>query len=64
MTLNPLTEKFKSEFLYVHVRDGEYARTLEMEAGNIFFDVDAEGRVLGIEVLVPSTVTLMGVDAP
>ena len=35
-----------------------------MEAGNIFFDVDAEGRVLGIEVLVPSTVTLMGVDAP
>lgn len=34
--------------LYLYVRDGEVARTLEVEEG-VYLDLDAEDRPLGLE---------------
>lgn len=36
--------------LYIELREGEQARTLEVDP-NTYIDLDAENRVLGIEVL-------------
>jgi len=37
--------------MYWHVSEGEHARTIEVEPLQIYVDVDAEDRTLGIEFL-------------
>ena len=39
-----------ADALYVRVRDGEVADTVEVAEG-VIVDLDREGRVLGIEIL-------------
>ncbi len=36
---------------YVRVRAGRASRTVEHEAGRVYVDLDAEGRLLGFEML-------------
>lgn len=38
---------------YATIREGEHARTVEVEEGATMVDLDADGRLLGIEVLSP-----------
>lgn len=37
--------------VYLYVREGEHARTVEVEPMKIYVDVDTEGHTLGIEFL-------------
>ena len=37
--------------VYVNVREGEHARTIEVEPLRIYVDVDAGGDTLGVEFL-------------
>ena len=41
----------EADAVYVDVTDGAQARTVEVEPDNIYVDIDAEGRTLGIEFL-------------
>ena len=48
--------------LYVRLRDGEIAETIEYpEQQEIFLDLDEKGQLLGIEVLEPSGVDLVSI---
>ncbi|QDM00273.1 DUF2283 domain-containing protein [Rhodopseudomonas palustris] len=48
----------KADAVYITVGKGTFAETLE--AGPFIYDVDAEGRVLGIEILSASRVLAPG----
>lgn len=41
----------QADAVYVYVNEGEHARTIEVEPMEIYVDVDAEGRTLGVEFL-------------
>jgi uncharacterized protein YuzE len=41
----------EAKALYLYVAEGEHARAVEVEPLKIYPDVDAEGRILGIEFL-------------
>ena len=51
----------KADALYMKVRPGVVARTLELGAG-IHLDVDARGWALGVEVLSPDPALLRRLD--
>lgn len=38
---------------YIRLREGDVAETEEVEEGTVFFDRDADGNLLGIEILGP-----------
>lgn len=40
----------QADALYVHIRDGEVSRTLEVDEG-VYVDLDAERRPLGLEFI-------------
>lgn len=46
----------QADALYIRLREGEVAESDEVRPG-VIFDLDAEGRVLGIEMLDVSTRT-------
>ncbi|TSE25104.1 hypothetical protein Tsedi_01674 [Tepidimonas sediminis] len=46
----------QADALYIRLREGEVADSDEVRPG-VIFDLDAEGRVLGIEMLDVSTRT-------
>lgn len=54
--LGRLTWKRDGEFLYLHVRDGKFGRTVCR--GNVNVDLDGDGAVLGIEVCMASDVSV------
>ena len=41
------------EAVYIHVREGKVATTREIEGDTLLADYDADGNVLGIEILAP-----------
>ncbi len=45
--------------VYFHIRDGDSAETKEIEKGRAFADYDANGRLLGVDLLAPCKVTIL-----
>lgn len=50
---------------WLHVREGIVAETREMSPhGEVLVDYDADGRVIGIEILVPFTIGMRCANSP
>jgi hypothetical protein len=37
--------------VYVHIRDGRVINSREAHTGEVFFDFDSEGRLLGVKII-------------
>ena len=57
MTYNVSIEKDGERILaiYIRVREGEVRRTVEIDEGACYVDEDADGHLLGVEVLTPDS---------
>jgi uncharacterized protein YuzE len=45
--------------VYLRIRDGSSAKTVEHADGNLFADYDRKGRLLGIEILAPCSARIL-----
>jgi uncharacterized protein YuzE len=57
-TMTDVTHDPQADAVYIHVGDGKIERTAE--AGPFIYDLDSEGRIVGIEILSASKVLAPG----
>ena len=41
--------------IYIQIFDGDVARTVEIEEGACYVDEDAQGQIVGVELLAPGS---------
>ena len=45
--------------VYLRIRDGKVAETVEVEVDRTFADYDADGQLLGVELLAPCSIKVL-----